>query len=136
MSQLGLNSRRSRTWHSSSVWVCVVFSVMKFFIPANRRAEAAEILRSVQERLGIHPEYLGAWIQERDHPCSHIVYVEQWRSEEAIYEHIRSALYRYVLSAMDFSSQAPEVAFYFVSHIKGMELIHSLRGKQATATAS
>jgi hypothetical protein len=67
----------------------MVFSVMKLFIPAERRAEAVEILAKMHGRLEIYTDHLGSWIQERDHPCSDIVYIEHWKSEEAIFDHIR-----------------------------------------------
>ncbi len=102
---------------------------MKFFIPTKQRALAVEILRNMQERLEIANDYLGSWIQERDCPCSHIVYAEHWRSEAGIYEHIRSSLYRRVLAVIELSCRSPEVTFYFVSHKKGMELIEELRGQ-------
>jgi hypothetical protein len=105
----------------------VVFSIMKFFIPAERRGEAVDMLRTMQERLLISTDYIGSWIVERDHPCPHVLYAEQWKTEEAVYEHIRSSLYRRVLAAMELSCRAPEVSFYFVSHTKGMELIQALR---------
>ena len=101
---------------------------MKLFIPLEHRAEAVEILRTVQGRLEICTEYLGSWIQNRDHPFPHILYVERWKSKEAMYKHIQSSLYRRVLAVIEFSSRAPEVKFYFVSHGKGMELIQTLRG--------
>ena len=100
---------------------------MKLFIPAERRAEAVEILTTLQGRLEISSEYLGSWIQERDYPCSHIVYIEHWKSAEAIYSHIRSSLYRRILTVIDFSSREPEVNFYFGSEPKGMELVKALR---------
>jgi hypothetical protein len=107
----------------------VIFSVIKCFVPPERRAEAVEILGAMQGRLGICPDYLGSWIQERDQPCSQIVYAEHWNSEEALYDHIRSSAYRHVLAVIEFSGRAPEVSFYFVSQTKGIELIQALREK-------
>src|SRR3954463_2295647 len=100
---------------------------MKFFIPTERHVQAREILRTIQKRLQLSTEHCGSWVQERQCPYPHILYAEQWKSEEAICEHIRSSLYRRVLAVIELSTQAPEVSFYFVSHIKGMELIHALR---------
>jgi hypothetical protein len=102
---------------------------MKFFIPAKHRAEAVAMLTTVQGRLEICSDYLGSWIQERQHPWSYIIYAEQWNSETAIYSHIRSSLYRRVLAVIDFSSRAPEISFYFVTQTKGMELIEALRSE-------
>jgi hypothetical protein len=79
-------------------------------------------------RLEILPECMGLWIIDRSHPCPHILYAEQWKSEEAIHEHIRSSLFRRILAVIELSSRAPEVCMYFISHTKGMDLIQELRG--------
>jgi len=111
----------------------VVVSIMKLFIPAERRTEAAAMLNTMQGRLEICSDFLGSSIQERNLPCSHIVYSEHWNSEKALFSHIRSALYRRVLAVIEFSSRPPEISFYFVSHTRGMELIQSLRSEGETA---
>lgn len=100
---------------------------MKFFIPAERIVQAREILQTIQQRLQLSSDHCGSWIQQREHPYPHILYAEQWMSDEAIYGHIRSSLYRRVLAVIELSSQAPEISFYFVSHTKGMDLIQALR---------
>jgi len=102
---------------------------MKLFIPVEQRAEAVAMLRTVQGRLEICSDYLGSWIQERQHPRSHIIYAEHWNSDKAMYGHIRSSLYRRVLAVIDFSSRAPEISFYFVTQTKGMELIEAVRSE-------
>ena len=107
----------------------MVLALMKFFIPAERRAEAVAILRGMQGRLEICPDYLGSSIEEREGPCPHILYTEQWNSEEAIFKHIQSALYRRVLGVIELSTRAPVVTFYFVLATTGMELIEALRGE-------
>jgi len=106
---------------------------MKFFVSVEHRVEAVELLRSIQARLQLSTDHLGSCIEEREHPCPHILYAEQWKSEEALYEHIRSSAYRRVLAAIELSSRAPEVIFHFVSHSKGMELIQALRGESQPA---
>jgi len=108
----------------------MVLALMKFFIPANRRAEAVAILRGMQGRLEICPDYLGSSIVEREEPYPHILYTEQWNSEEAIFKHIQSALYRRVLAVIELSTRAPMVTFYFVLATTGMELIEALRGER------
>ena len=108
----------------------MVLALMKFFIPPERRAEAVEILRSMQGRLEICPDYLGSSIVERDEPCSHIIYSEQWNSEEAVFKHIQSKLYRRVLAVIELSTRPPMVTFYFVLATTGMELIEALRGER------
>jgi quinol monooxygenase YgiN len=56
-----------------------------------------------------------------------IGYAEQWDSEEALRDHVRSDLYRRVLAAMELSRKPPEVSFHFTSDTKGLELIEAMR---------
>ena len=100
---------------------------MKLFIPAELRAEAVKMLCSMQGILEISRDYLGSWVQERDHPCPYILYIEHWRTEEAMHNHIRSSLYRRVLAVIEFSTRAPEVNFYLDSQPEGLKLVELLR---------
>jgi quinol monooxygenase YgiN len=106
---------------------------MKFFVPSDRRGEAMELLRSIQTRLQLSTDHLSSCLEEREYPCPHILYAEQWKSEDALYEHIRSSAYRRVLAAIELSSRPPDVIFHFVSQSKGMELIQTLRGESQQA---
>jgi quinol monooxygenase YgiN len=105
----------------------VVFSIIKLFPAAKQQAQVVEILKSVKDL--IRPSYgcLGCWLSEDDFLHNHIQYVEQWDSEEALHNHIRSDLYRRVLAAMELSKQPPEVSFHFASEKKGFELIEAVR---------
>ena len=56
-----------------------------------------------------------------------ILYMEQWKSREAFYDHIRSNSYMSILTAMDLSGSIPGITFIEADETNGMELIHSLR---------
>jgi len=64
---------------------------------------------------------------------NHVRLTEQWESEEALHEHIRSDLYRHLLAAMELSKQPPEVMFHYFSETKGFELVEELRGQNQTS---
>lgn len=106
---------------------------MKLFVPHERRAEVRQALQAMQGRMELCKEYQGAWIQEVNSPRPYILYAEQWQTEAALYEHIRSPIYLYLLAAIELSTQAPDIRFYFVSETKGMELIEAVRGQQQEA---
>ena len=114
----------------------VVFSVIRLFPSPRQRAELVEILRSVQDLTRPLPGCMGCWLSEQDYLHNHVRYSEQWESEDALHEHIRSDLYSRVLAAMELSKKAPEVQFYFSTEAKGFELIESIRRKDETKLAS
>jgi len=107
----------------------VVFSIIRICPAPKQRNQAIEILRSVQDLTRPSPGCLGCWLSEEDPLHNHIRYAEQWDSEEALHEHIRSHLYLRVLAAMELSKQLPEVKFYYTASTKGFELIEALRGR-------
>jgi len=53
--------------------------------------------------------------------------MERWRSREALERHLRSPLYCRVLEAMELSRQPPEVEFFAVQDIGGLELVEKAR---------
>ena len=114
----------------------VVFSVIRLFPSQKQRTELVEILRSVQDLTRPLPGCLGCWLSEQDYLHNHVRYTEQWESEEALNEHIRSDLYSRVLAAMELSKKAPEVRFYFSMEAKGFELIENIRRKDEPKVSS
>ncbi len=111
----------------ASISMGTVFSIIRFFPAPKHRAEVIELLRSVQDLARPSPGFVGCWISEEDTLHNHVRYAEQWDSEEALHEHIRSGLYQRVLAAMELSRQEPEVKFYYCSEVKGLELIEAAR---------
>jgi len=107
----------------------VVFSVIRLFPSPRQRVELVEILRSVQDLTRPLPGCMGCWLSDQDYLHNHIRYTEQWESEEALNDHVRSDLYSRVLAAMELSKKAPEVRFYFSTEAKGFELIENIRRK-------
>lgn len=56
-----------------------------------------------------------------------ILYLEQWQSSEELTRHIQSDLYVRLLLALELSSRAPEISYFDIADVKGMEWIESLR---------
>jgi quinol monooxygenase YgiN len=108
-----------------------VFSVIGLFPSAKNRAQLIELLRSVLDLSRVCPGRLAGWVSEEDSLQNRIIYAEQWESEEALCEHIRSALYRRILSAIELSERTPEVRFYYANESRGFDLVESLRRKAA-----
>lgn len=118
---------RTRKWHVFRITMGVVFSIIRLFPAPKHRAETIELLRSVEDLARPTPGCVGCWLSEEDYLHNHIRYAEQWESEESLHEHIRSDLYRRVLTAMELSKQKPEVNFYYCSQTKGLDLIEAAR---------
>ena len=105
----------------------MVFSIIRLFPSVKQRTQVIDILKSVQDLTRPSPGCVGCWLSEEDYANNHIRYSEQWESEAALHDHLRSDLYRRVLSAMELSKRPPEVGFYQASHKQGFELIELVR---------
>jgi quinol monooxygenase YgiN len=70
---------------------------------------------------------LAAQVYVEDGHDGAILYMEVWDSEPEFCEHVRSELYRRVLAAIDISKSEPELCFYRVSTVQGLELVDQIR---------
>ena len=94
---------------------------------AKHQVEALEILRCVQGPTLAHPGCTSSRICLEDGAEHAVVLWEEWTSNAAFQEYVRSDLYRRILAALELSSQTPEVCIYEVSTTQGMDLIERLR---------
>ncbi len=95
--------------------------------PENRK-EVLDILVSIKGPTQAIPGCLTCSICEEEGDDGIIVFFEHWRTWEDFIRHIRSDLYARMLEAMELSCKEPEVSFFEVSAMKGMELIEAVRG--------
>jgi quinol monooxygenase YgiN len=105
----------------------VIFSVIALSPSFKNRGQLLEILRSLVDLTRPCPGCMGCWLSEEDFLRNHVLYAEQWETEEALHEHIRSDLYLRLLSAIELSQQPPEVSFYYATETKGFNLVETVR---------
>jgi quinol monooxygenase YgiN len=113
----------------------VIFSVISLCPSLKNRGQLIELLRSVLDLSRPCPGRMGCWLSEEDSLQNRIIYAEQWETEEALHEHIRSDLYRRLLSAIELSERPPEVKFYYATETRGFDLVESIRRKLTTKGA-
>jgi quinol monooxygenase YgiN len=95
-------------------------------LPRQRR-ETLEILRSVQEPTASQLGCLACEIYEAVGDDPAILYMERWESLEAVQHHIQSSLYTKILAAMDMSAKYPDIHFFDISELGGLDFVESLR---------
>jgi quinol monooxygenase YgiN len=117
----------ARLAHFSQKGGNVIFSVISLSPSLKNRAQLLEILRSVLDLTRPRPGCMGCWLSEEEFLSNHVLYAEQWATEEALREHIRSDLYLRLLSAIELSQRPPEVSFYYATETRGFDLVESIR---------
>jgi quinol monooxygenase YgiN len=105
----------------------MLLSMVKISPVPGKRQEILDILQSVRGPTLAAPGCLRSSILEEHDDELFIVYLEEWQTRTEMAVHIRSPLYSRVLKAMELSRQQPEICFYEVSGIEGLELIESVR---------
>jgi quinol monooxygenase YgiN len=110
----------------------MIIGTLRIPLPANRQADALEVLRSIQGPVSIEPGCAACHIYE-EHGAEHaVVLVERWETKAALETHIRSESYLRILEAIELACDRPEVRFDYVSASEGMELIERLRNPVGT----
>jgi quinol monooxygenase YgiN len=105
----------------------MILLLLKIRPQPKKRMVLLEILKSVQAQTRVLTGCMACSIYEEDGDEDGILYLEQWRSSEALYRQIQSNQYLRVLEAMELGREPPEISFYEVSGQKGLELIQELR---------
>ena len=113
----------------------VTLSILRILPLPKQRVEALEILRSVQGRIQAQPGCASCRIYEERGLGQAVLFCEEWESEAALHQHVRSDLYRRILAAVELSKGPPEFSFHHVASTHGMELVEQLRGRTGEASS-
>ena len=60
-----------------------------------------------------------------------LILLEKWESQETLNQHIKSEEFRKVLAAMDAAYEQPEINFYEIDSLAGMDLVEKVLGAKA-----
>ena len=86
-----------------------------------------DVLESVKVVIANLPDCLECSVAVEAEEDGQVFYMEQWRTREALDRHLRSPLYSRVLEAIELSRTVPEIAFFEVSGVGGLELVEKAR---------
>jgi len=104
-----------------------ILSLIKIAPTPENRKEVLGILNSIKGPTQAMHGCLASDISMEDGDDGVIMILEHWRTWEDFTCHIRSDLYSRILEAMELSRKEPEICFFEVTAMKGMELIEAVR---------
>jgi len=102
---------------------------MKLLPEPEQRQAIMDLLQSVRGPTAVKTGCSECSVFEEFGHDGRIIYIEEWSSHEALNEHVLSPIYSRILSAMELSSEAPDLCFHEVSSTLGLEFIMSLRSE-------
>ncbi|MBT8366016.1 MAG: antibiotic biosynthesis monooxygenase [Deltaproteobacteria bacterium] len=105
----------------------MIQTVLKIVVSPETRAEAIEIINSIIERIRVSSGCISYGAYEDVLGENSLMIVEEWQSRADLDRFICSDEYRYILALIELAKKSPEIHFYTLSKIGGMEVIESLR---------
>jgi quinol monooxygenase YgiN len=103
------------------------FSVVKIYPPPGSEHTILDVLESMKGPIATTADCLGCSITLEVEEGGAVCYTEQWRTREALERHLSSPLYSRVLEAMEWSRLPPEVEFFEMTFVGGLELVEKVR---------
>lgn len=102
-------------------------SVVRIYPPRGREQAVIDVLDSLKGSLANNVDCLGYLVTLEPRDGGAVCYTEQWRTRNALDQHLCSHLFGRVLEAIECSHQPPEVVFYKVADVGGLELVEQVR---------
>ena len=106
----------------------MVIATLRMSVPVENQDNVLRTLRMVMGPTRAQLRCISCQLYQDVEDANLVSFVQEWESQEALDDHIRSDDYRKVLAVMELASEQPEVKFITASHTDGMELIERLRG--------
>ncbi len=105
----------------------MILSFTRIYPAQGHASDIIDVLQSVQVLLASASDCLHVSVSVESGEGGVILYLEKWRSREALDDHLRSSSYMRVLEALEFSCQNPEVEFFDGLDIGGLEIVGMAR---------
>jgi quinol monooxygenase YgiN len=106
----------------------VIVATIRIVVASEKREEILEILLAFKGPTEVKSGCLRCEIFQDLQDGNAIVYKEAWQNKEKLYSHIRSDMYRDLLTVVDMAMERPEIRFYTVSKTTGMDMIKEALG--------
>ena len=92
-----------------------------------RTATLVQALHSLMLPLQAAPGLIASALYIESNNPDAICYVEEWQSREEMDQQLRSDHYGRLLSIMEAAAQPPQIRFSWVTDVKGLEYLGSVR---------
>lgn len=103
------------------------FSLIKIYPVAGKEFIVIDVLDSLKGPLSANPDCLDCIVAIDADQSGHIVYLERWKTFDALQNHLHTDLFSRVLHALECSDQPPEVLFCTTEKAFGLELVDDVR---------
>ena len=105
----------------------MIQTIMKITFSPESHPEALELINAIVERIRVSTGCINYDVYQDVLGDNSLTILEQWQSKAALDRFICSDEYRSILTLIELAHQSPEIHFYTISKIGGMEVIENLR---------
>ena len=105
----------------------MILATLRVNISPGKKDSAMEILKSITGLLHLEPGAVNWRIYGDLDNKQTITLAQEWESQADLENYIRSKEYEKTLALMDMSDRQPEIHFYDVKYVSGLEFVESVR---------
>ena len=105
----------------------MVIAALSLILEGAKRKQVVRSLRASSGPTRVEPGCLACRVMEEVDDPGHVHYLEMWETSEQLVARLRSKRYRHVLAAMEESVASPQLQFFWVSEVKGIEFLEAAR---------
>ena len=105
----------------------MIQATLRIVVNREKRGAALELMESLIGPMHLVPGCIGCRLYQDLEDENGLAIVQEFESETALHNFIRSNEYPKILTLMDLSSDPPEVLFDQISETEGIELVEDLR---------
>jgi quinol monooxygenase YgiN len=97
--------------------------------PVHGSQQLVDALRFLALPTSFEPGCLGCRVSTADDDASVVRYEEEWATEEAMRQRVRSEQFTRILEVLESAPRAPRVQFDFVTETRGLDYVEEVRKK-------
>jgi quinol monooxygenase YgiN len=108
----------------------MVTATLRVVVPASKRSEALRTLRSLRGPTEAYPACRRYCLYRDADDENRLLLLQEWTTQAALDQYIRSDLYRTILAVMETASEPPEIRFDTLAQTAGVEVVEAARDRQ------
>ena len=105
----------------------MIQAIMKITFSPESHPKALELINAIIERIRVSPGCISYGVYQELMSKNSLTILEEWQSKADLDRFICSDEYRSILALIELATQSPEILFYELQKIGGMEIIEKLR---------
>jgi quinol monooxygenase YgiN len=105
----------------------MILCMITIYPSPGEESRIIDVLDSIRGAMAANTDCHGCLFATEAGKSGAICYMERWRTREALDRHLRSALYCQLLEAIELSRIPPEVEFFEISTIGGLDVVEKAR---------